>query len=178
VIAARAIGDLCEVADTVLVLQDDRLEDVTEASRRIARATSTFREAPSGPATTRPPVRQVRVVAGDGGDKAGVWGGRGVRVGDDLVDLSDTAIVRDGGRLRAMAALLKHALGTAPTWRPIADVLDELESACARDALSALEEPGLHDLARPSRLEIADALARWKRVEFRAAPGTLRQPAR
>jgi predicted ABC-class ATPase len=177
IIAARAIGDLCEVADTVLVLHEDRLEDVTEAARRIARATATFRSTPALASTSPPPSRQIRIVTDGTETKVGLWGSRGVRVGDDLVDLSDTTSVRDAGRLRAVAVLLKRAAALAPKWLSLDDLLDQLESAGERDALTALEEPGLWDLARPSRLEIADALGRWKRVAFRAAPGTLRQPA-
>jgi hypothetical protein len=110
--------------------------------------------------------------------KAAVWGGRGVRLGEELVDLSDTSLVRDAGRLRSIAALLKRAATVAADWHAVGALLDALVAASTRDELAKLEEPGLHDLARPTRLEIAQALVRWKRVEFRPAPVTLRQPAR
>jgi predicted ABC-class ATPase len=180
VIAARAIGDFFEASDTVLVLRDDGLDDATEASRRIARATSGFRVPSPLPVSFPPPPRDVRVRPADSGPpiKIGVWGGRGVRLGDDLVDLSDTPIVRDAGRLRAIAVLLKRAAVAASDWQPVGELLDSLVAASARDALAEGEEQGLCDLARPSRLEIAGALARWKRVEFRTAPVTLRRSAR
>ena len=105
--------------------------------------------------------------------KVGTWGRRGVRVGDDLIDLSDTSLVADPARLRAVAALLKRAASEATDWRPVGEVLDVLEAASARPLLDRLEEPGLVDLARPSRIEIAAALVRWKRVAFRVSAGTL-----
>lgn len=180
VIAARALGDLCEAADVVLVLRDGRIEDATETSRRVTRSTSTFRLASSRPAAGLPKPRTMRIQvdAPAASLKVGVWGARGVRVGDDLIDLGDVAIGLDPARLRGLAALLKRAASVAATWRPVGDVLDALEAASARPNLDALEEPGLYDLARPTRLEIAEALVRWKRVAFRAAPVTLRAPAR
>jgi len=123
----------------------------------------------------RPPTRSIRVATtgSPGGLKVAAWGGRGVRVGEDLVDLTDTTLVGDPARLRAVAALLKRAASLASAWRPVEDVLDALEAATAREALSGLEEPGLVDLARPSRIEIASALVRWKRVTFRAVADKL-----
>lgn len=180
VIAARALGDLCEVADNVIVVKDNRVEDGTPASRIVVRATPGFRAPCVVPVSSQPKARSMRVkLEGDAGAvKVGVWGGRGVRVGEDLIDLSDTTLVRDPGRLRAIALLLKRASSIASTWRAVDDVLDELEAASAGEALGALEDASLCDLARPARLEIADALVRWKRVTFRVAPVTLRPPAR
>ena len=111
------------------------------------------------------------------GIKVGLWGWRGVRLGEDLVDLSDTSVTRDAGRLRAIALLLKRAAALASNWQPVNLLLDALVAASAPDALASLEEPGLSDLARPTRVEIGEALARWNRAEFRAAPVTLCQPA-
>jgi hypothetical protein len=109
--------------------------------------------------------------------KVAAWGGRGIRVGEDLIDLSDTELAHEPAQLRAVAALLKLAAAKASSWRPVEEVLNELEAACSRPALDRLEEPGLVDLARPTRLAIASALTRWKRVAFRVDAGTLRPNA-
>ena len=105
--------------------------------------------------------------------KVAAWGARGVRVGEDLVDLKDTTLFGDAARLRTIAALLKRAASEAPTWRPVLEVLDTLEAATDGVMIDRLEEPGLVDLSRPSRVAIAAALVRWKRVAFRVLAGRL-----
>jgi predicted ABC-class ATPase len=169
-IAARAIGGLCDVADAVFILRGDRLEDATDAVRRPTWAPTTRGGATVHGVPRRPPTRAMRVVTtcAPGKLKVAAWGGRGVRVGEDLVDLTDTTLVGDPARLRAVGALLKRAAALTSDWRPVETVLDALEAAAGREALAALEEPGLVDLVRPSRIDIASALVRWKRVSFRA----------
>jgi len=178
-IATRALSAWRGLADAVLILRDDRLEDATDAvSQRawtgVTRAGATVRAVPVRPAT-----RSLRVMTtgAAGALKVAAWGGRGVRVGEDLVDLTDTTLVGDPARLRTVAALLKRAAAIGSAWRPVEEVLDALEEATVRDALDRLEEPGLVDLARPSRIEIASALVRWKRVTFRGDAGRLPQTA-
>ncbi len=179
-IACRATGPLSEFADTVFVLRDDRIEDWPAAIRMTTQARAAAWAVPSRPAVERPTPRSIRV-ATEGAPRTlqvANWGVRGVRVGEDLVDLSDTTLAGDTARLRTIAALLKVAAFEASSWRPLGDVLDVLEAATARDELDRLEEPGLVNLARPSRIDIMSALVRWKRVTFRVGPGTLRRPAR
>jgi hypothetical protein len=178
-IAARSLGGWGDVADTVFIMQDNRLEDATDAVRA-RRTTGPAR----GRAVTRavpehPPKRAIRVVtAGRPGDlKVAAWGGRGVRVGEDLIDLKDTTLVGEQAKLRTIAALLKRAASLASAWRPVEDVLDTLEAASARNVIERLQEPGLVDLVRPSRLELAAALTRWKRVTFRSGAVRLRGTA-
>jgi len=170
-IAARGVGSLCDVADTVFILRDDRIENGTDAVRRPRLKTH--------PLAVRPTARSMRVLTEGAPShlKVAAWGGRGVRVGEDLVDLKDTTLVGDAARLRAVAALLKRAASEALAWRPVEDVLDALEAATAGPMIDRLEEPGLVDLARPSRVEIAGALVRWKRVTFRVAAGRLNATA-
>ena len=165
-IAARGMGGLGDVADAVFILRGDRLE----------RAAVTRRGASSHDVAVHETARSMRIVTegSPGALKVAAWGGRGVRVGEDLVDLKDTTLVGDAARLRAVAALLKRAASLATAWRPVEEVLDSLEEAAAREALDRLEEPGLVDLTRPSRIEIASALVRWRRVTFRCAAGKLR----
>ena len=69
---------------------------------------------------------RVETEGAPGALKVAAWGGRGVRVGEDLVDLKDTTLVGDAARLRAVAALLKRAASMATAWRPVEDVLDAL----------------------------------------------------
>jgi len=178
-IAARALGGLCDVADTVFILRDGGIEDATEAVRGVTRAAPGRALEKSRSVAAPPATRSMRVVTDGppGGLKVAAWGGRGVRVGEDLVDLSDTTLVGDPARLRAVAAILKRAASVASAWRSVEEVLDALEAETVRTALDRLEESGLVDLARPSRIEIASALVRWKRVIFRVAAGTLRQSA-
>jgi len=169
-VASRSGGSLFDVADSVFVLRDDRIENASDAVRALRRKAPSVRpNAISCAVTPLPPVRSMRIPA-EGAPaplKVAAWGTRGVRVGEDLVDLKDTTLAGDPARLRAIAALLKRAASEAPTWRPFEDVIDALEAAAARPLLDRLEEPGLVDLAGPSRLEIAAALVRWKRVNFR-----------
>jgi len=178
-IAARRTSAFLAVADTVFTLHGDRLDDVSESVRTARRSLGLRRATGSGPEVAMPAARSMRVVTegAPGGLKTAAWGARGVRIGDDLIDLTDTPLSGDPARLRTVAALLKHAARIASSWRPVTEVLDELETASARPVLDLLEEPGLVDLARPSRLDLAAALARWKRVAFRIAPGTLRPNA-
>jgi hypothetical protein len=178
-IAARATGSLGDSADTVFILRADRVEDASELVRRSTR-TTTVRSPGNAPTLAAGPApREMRVVtdAAPGRLKVAAWGRRGVRVGDDLVDLRDMMLVREAARLRAIAALLKRAASLASTWRPVEEVLDALEAAAGRQELDRLEEPGLVDLERPTRLEIASALVRWKRAAFRVAAGKVRATA-
>jgi predicted ABC-class ATPase len=174
-IAARGVDRLGDVADSVFLVGDDRIEDGTEAHRGRQRAAGKPPHRTTRAVSGRPAPRSMRIVTGYAPErlKVGSWGRRGVRVGDDLIDLSDTTLVTDAARLRAVAALLKRAAAEAKGWRPVDEVLDALHVASARPLLDRLEEPGLVDLARPARIEIAAALARWKRVTFRVAAGTL-----
>jgi predicted ABC-class ATPase len=175
-IAARSLGGWGDVADTVFIMRDDRLEDATDAVRASYRSGLGPRRAGARAVPERPPQRAIRVVTtGRPAElKVAAWGGRGVRVGEDLIDLKDTTLAGDAARLRTIAALLKRAASLATAWRPVEDVLDALETASARDVLERLHEPGLVDLVRPSRIELATALARWKRVTFRTDAGKLR----
>jgi len=178
-IAARAVGSLCDVADTVFILRDDRIEDATDAVRGPKRTTASRPGVKARPVAVPPTARSMRILTEGAPShlKVAAWGGRGVRVGEDLVDLKDTTLVGDAARLRAVAALLKRAASEASAWRPVEDVLDALEAATAGAMIDRLEEPGLVDLARPSRVEIASALVRWKRVAFRVAAGRLNATA-
>lgn len=174
-IAARAVSGLCDAADTLFILRDDRIEDATAAVRGAKRATSQQPGVKARPIAVLPTTRSMRILT-DGAPshlKVAAWGGRGVRVGEDLVDLKDTTLVGDPARLRTIAALLKRAASEASAWRPVEEVLDALEAATAGTMIDRLEEPGLVDLARPSRVELAGALVRWKRVTFRVAAGRL-----
>ncbi len=174
-IAVRSVGGLCDIADTVFVLRDDRIEDVTGAVRERKRTASSRLDVKARPVAVSPTPRSMRIVT-DGAPshlKVAAWGGRGVRVGEDLVDLKDTTLVGDAARLRTVAALLKRAASEASTWRPVEEVLDALEAATTGAMIDRLEEPGLVDLAQPSRVEIAAALVRFRRVTFRIAAGKL-----
>jgi hypothetical protein len=175
-IAARSVAGWGDVADTVFIMRDDRLEDATDAVRAPYRPGLGPKRARARAVPERPPNRVLRVVtAGRPADlRVAAWGGRGVRVGEDLIDLKDTTLAGDAARLRTIAALLKRAASLASAWRPVEEVLDALETASARDALERLHEPGLVDLVRPSRIELAAALTRWKRVTFRTDAVRLR----
>ncbi len=174
-IATRAVGGLCDVADTVFILRDDRIDDATSAVRGSKRTPPGRPGVKARPVPVPPAVRSMRIVTEGAPShlKVAAWGGRGVRIGEDLVDLRGTTLVGDVARLRAVAALLKRAASEASAWRPVEEVLDTLEAATAGAMIDRLEEPGLVDLARPSRVEIAGALVRWKRVTFRIAAGRL-----
>jgi len=174
-IAARAVSGLCDVADTVFILRDDRIDDATSAARGPKRTTTIRTGVKPRPAAVPPAARSMRIVTEGAPShlKVAAWGVRGVRVGEDLVDLKDTTLVGDAARLRTVAALLKRAASEATAWRPVEEVLDALEAAASGGMIDRLEEPGLVDLAQPSRVEIAGALVRWRRVTFRVAAGRL-----
>ncbi len=174
-IAARAVSSLCDVADTVFILRDERIDDATSVARGPKKPTTVRPGVKARPAPMPPAARSMRIVTEGVPShlKVAAWGGRGVRVGEDLVDLKDTTLVGDAARLRTVAALLKRAASEATEWRPVEEVLNALEAAAAGTMIDRLEEPGLVDLAQPSRVEIAAALVRWRRVTFRVAAGRL-----
>jgi predicted ABC-class ATPase len=174
-IAARAAGSLWDLADSVFVVDDDRIADLGEAAVGLRRNSADRPRAAARALVARPAARSMRIATeGPPGKlKASSWGSRGVRIGDDLVDLRDTTLVRDVALLRAVAALMKRAVVEATVWRSVEDVLDALETATERPTFDRLEEPGLVGLTRPTRIEIAAALVRWKRVTFRVAAATL-----
>jgi predicted ABC-class ATPase len=174
-IAARAASGLCDVADTVLILRDDRIDDATAALRGPQRAPAVRPGVKARAVLVKPSARSMRIVTEGAPShlKVAAWGSRGVRVGEDLVDLKDTTLAGDAARLRTVAALLKRAASEASAWRPVVEVLDALEAATTGVLIDRLEEPGLLDLAQPSRVEIAAALVRWRRVTFRVPAGRL-----
>jgi predicted ABC-class ATPase len=168
VIVMGGSGDYLEVADTVIMLDNYRVRDVTSEARRIVGENHTFPETDSGAplgifAPRRRSARELNPVRGHK-EKIGVRGLSTLLYGGYEIDLSRVEQLVDIGQTRAIGLLIRYYAeryaGSA------SGMIDGL-----RRALEDVDERGLDllppwksgDLARPRLYEAAAALNRIRR---------------
>ncbi len=169
-------GDYLDVADTVIRMDGYRARDVTAEARRVAR-TFPLRRTPEPPAPWAP--GRSRVPRASSFDPAGRRGRPRIRTtrrdellyGEDAVDLRAVGQIFEASQTRAIG----HALALAATRfmdRPVPGVLDAIETHLDREGIDGLTSAGRNGehpgrLARPRRYEVAAAMNRLRRGEFR-----------
>ncbi|MCA9543129.1 MAG: ABC-ATPase domain-containing protein [Myxococcales bacterium] len=161
VLVVGGAGDYLDVADTVLRMTDYVAHDATAAAAQVAQAF------PLGDAAPKPPgpwpvgtPRQIEPASlslpeGRGG-KIKADRVRGLRYGDDEIDLSAVGQLVEAGQTRALGDLLRE-LSRQPGPQPMAALL-----AAARQALIQGLDPAHGDRARPRLLELACAISRFR----------------
>jgi predicted ABC-class ATPase len=178
-------GDYFDVADTVLMMNHYRPYDVTDQSRRIANEVPTHRhnestEQPLAHPDGRSP--QARSIDPSKGKKQKV-DARGREVltfGTDDIDLRCVDQLAETSQTRAVGEALRAAgQQCCDGQKPLADVLDHIESLIDQHGLEALnpfdqnvdnrDRPHPGRFARPRRHEIAAALNRLRSLQVSRA---------
>jgi len=163
-------GDYLEAADTVILMRGYRAEDVTARAREVISATRSARIAEAVPAMRPPAARQPSVTELEGAPpRVGLRGPRGLRIGDETVDLAAVEPIEETGQVRALAFLLREAARRMEAGKDLASLLREIDGWLDAEGLDALDPPAAYDLSRPRRFEIAGAINRWRLVAFRPA---------
>ncbi|WP_224388055.1 ABC-ATPase domain-containing protein [Pseudonocardia sp. ICBG1293] len=152
-------GDYLDRADTVLLLQDYAVSEVTARAREIAghadetadTAFPPFARREFDPASVDPSVRGRRKVTARGRGR--------LTFGGDDVDLSAVAQLVDPSQTTGVGLALA-ALELSGV--PLARALDRLEDELDRHGTAAITRGSLADVAAPRRHEVAAALNRLR----------------
>lgn len=150
------------VADTVLLLENGRLSDVTRDARALnltAGSTAGLSALPPAGERTRWIVPS-SIDAWLGADEAHIEATdiHHLAFGRYEIDLSAVSQLVDQGQTKAIGMLLYYAkLHFLDEIRTIAEIMDQLDSDLGSEGLDALSRDLRGDLARPRRYEIAAA---------------------
>ncbi len=162
-------GDYLGVADTVVLMSAYRAEDRTAEAREIAGATRSTRLLerfpPLAPPASREPRLERDVEARE--LRVGLRGPRGMRIGEETVDVGALSQVTETGEVRSLARLLREAASRMAAGKTLAALVAELDARLDDGGLDVLDPPVSHDLARPRRHEIAAAINRWRSLRVR-----------
>ncbi len=163
-------GDYLDVADTVIRMQGYQAEDVTAQAREVATATRSMRLVEALPAMKPPVHRQPLIELPEGGaPRVGLRGARGVRIGEETVDLSAVEPIEETGQVRAIAYLLREAARRMEAGKEMPTLLREIDAWLDEVGLDALDPPAAYDLSRPRRFELAAAINRWRSIRVARA---------
>jgi len=165
------------VADTVLLLENGRLVDVT----RDARALNLPLPSSAGLSALPPVGERTRWIVSSsldpwlGTEEAFIEaaGTHGLHFGRFRIDLDAVSQLVDAGQTTAIGLLLYYAkLHFLDEVRTVAEVLDMLDTDLGAEGLDALSRDLRGDLARPRRYEIAAALNRLAGLRITRPPAT------
>ena len=191
-------GDYFEVADTVIRLQEYRVEDVTQEARDIAAASPNGRSNEVRQRLMAIPSRHPFAEAFDASKgrkriKIAAKGRETLVFGEDQIDLRQVPQIVESSQTRAIGLAIYRAsqqfMSREETWPrhtrlSLAEILDRIDDALDHDGLDWLEArnhngparriyPGR--LSRPRRHEIAAALNRMR--SLRVGPPTTSPPS-
>jgi len=170
-------GDYLETADTVIQMRAYEPHDVTARARQVAEETKSMRlderRRPLQPPASRVPVRGP---AADGRDlRTGARGPRGLRIGDETLDLHALEQLAEAGQVRALGPLLKRAAREMDGRLSLAELVDGIDRWLDERGIDALDRPVAYDMTRPRRFELAAALNRWRQLRVRRREPTEEQ---
>ncbi len=167
ILATGGSGDVLEAAHTVIRMREWRAEDATAAAAEAVSASGPPRVREALPGLRAPAAREARLELPEGIVRAGPHGSRGIRLGEETVDLGALGQISEAGEIRALALLLREASRRAGEGMSLGGLLDDLEAWLDSAGLDALDPPLAYDLARPRRFEIASALCRCRALRVR-----------
>lgn len=159
IVAAESTGELLAAADVVLVARDGRFEDAGSAI--VPPSPAKDDRFPTRPAST---VRIERSPS-EGGRRAELGGAGSLRVGGVRVVIPDLGAPLDDASRRGLAFALARAGELAADPIAVSALLDLLEAELDSGALERWGELR-GDLARPSRIAIAETLQRLSSARF------------
>jgi predicted ABC-class ATPase len=170
------VEEFLDVADTVLLLENHRLRDVTATARQLPRTARAERAVPSLPAIDGK-MRQIIPTSIDpsfGAEDAFIQALEltRLRFGRYELDLRGVPQLVDIAQTAAIGLLMYHArLRHLDEVRTFPELLDQLDEDLASEGLAMLSRELRGDLARPRRYEIAAAMNRLRSLRI-AAPNS------
>jgi len=165
-------GDYLEVAHTVIRMKDYRASDATANAREVTEATKSMRleepRKPMAPVRSRTP--RVELARSSGRPlRFGLRGPRGIRAGDETLDIGVLQQIVETGQTRALAESMRHLSRSDASPVPVRDLIDAHDAWLDEEVLDRLEHPVAYDLTRPRRFELAAALNRWRALQWKVA---------
>lgn len=163
--ACSCSSEFIPVADTVLLIENYRVTDVTKKARELGLTRSNRVPRCSLP-TPNEPVRWVIPSSLDpslGREDAVIqtFGASRLQFGRTFIDLSSVPQIADDHQTMAIGLLLYHAkLHHLDDSRPVSAILDLLDQDLSQEGMDAITRELRGDLARPRRFEIAAVLNR------------------
>jgi predicted ABC-class ATPase len=171
--ACACSSEFIPVADTVLLIENYRVTDVTKKARELGLARSN-RAARCDLPTPNEPVRWVIPSSLDpslGREDAVIqtFGASRLQFGRTFIDLSSVPQIADDHQTMAIGLLLYHAkLHHLDDSRPVSAILDLLDQDLTQEGMDAITRDLRGDLARPRRFEVAAVLNRMSPLRIMA----------
>lgn len=163
--ACACSSEFIPVADTVLLIENFRVTDVTKKARELGLVRTSKVERCSLP-TPNEPVRWVIPSSMDpslGHEDAVIqtFGASRLQFGRTFIDLTSVPQIADDHQTMAIGLLLYHAkLHHLDDSRPLSAILDLLDQDLSQEGMDAITRDLRGDLARPRRFEVAAVLNR------------------
>lgn len=176
VIVMGGSGDYLDVADTVIMMDSYRPQDVTDRARSVAGELPSKREASDAGWSGKPGGRTFdpSSLSAQRGrrEKVAAKSKGSIVFGRRTIDLSAVEQLVDESQTRAIGDALIYLRENHMTGRgkPLGSMLDAFEAALDRVGLDEIMRARLGDRARPRRYEVAAALNRLRGVRVRGSP--------
>ncbi len=169
VLVVGGSGDYFEVADSVVMMDNYRPQDVTDRAREIAGKNKTARQketaGPFGGITERRPIPPGRM---DDRFKVKVKGINTILYGRDVIDLSFVEQLVDYSQTNAIADTLKFMQRYVDGEKTLKSILDKVMEDIQREGLDIISpyrgHPG--ELALPRKFETGAAINRLRSARF------------
>jgi predicted ABC-class ATPase len=173
ILVVGGVGDYLDVADTVLLMEAFRPQDVTQRARAIAAAwPATARRQTEG--TAHWPAGQPRPVQRDGlsprrgqRDRVRAHGVRAIQYGTEEIDMTQVEQLVDAGQTRYIADCLQYVYHRlADGRRTVAELVKAVDALVQQHGLDVLQsfQTGDRSWARP--YEVAAALNRLRTLRI------------
>ncbi|MDZ4199955.1 MAG: ABC-ATPase domain-containing protein [Kiritimatiellia bacterium] len=176
--ACACAADFIPVADTILLMEDYRIRDITKDAKALGISPRTDLPRVQFPASGKP-VRWIipsSIDPGLGLDDAIIrTNGRFIlQFGRSVIDLSAVPQLADDHQTMAIGLLLYHAkLHHLDDSRTVADLLDLLDQDLSTEGMDAITRDLRGDLARPRRFEVAAVLNRLNTLRLSPDNGSV-----
>jgi len=167
-------GDYLEVAHTVIRMKEYRALDATADAREVTAATKSmrFEERCQPMVSPRPRTPRVELIRSEGRPlRFGLRGPRGVRAGEETLEVGVLQQIVETGQARALAETLRHLSRRLEAPVPVRELIDAHDRWLDERGLDRLDPPAAYDLSRPRRFELAAALNRWRALRWKVAEG-------
>lgn len=164
-------GDYLEAAHTVIRMKDYRALEATAEARGVVEATISMRIEEPRESMTLPEPRTpcFDLIQSSGRPtRFGLRGPRGVRAGDETLEIGVLQQIVETGQTRALAQAMRHLARSEAASLPLRDLIDSQDVWLDDGGLDRLEPPAAYDLSRPRRFELAAVLNRWRALPWRA----------
>ena len=163
-------GDYFEAAHTVIRMKDYRALDATVEAREVVEATASMRiEEPRNPMAhpdSRTPCYDLIRSSGRP-VRFGPRGPRGIRAGDETLEIGVLQQIVEAGQTRALAQSMRHLARSDRASLPLRESIELHDAWLDEGGLDRLEPPAAYDLSRPRRFELAAVLNRWRALRWR-----------